>query len=65
MPVLPSNPQGIQPAIVVITAIAAYLCVAYARTLLRVILFVLIALAIYGGIVGFEGATSLIASHHR
>jgi hypothetical protein len=61
----PSNPQDTQAAIAVLTAIAAYLCVAYWRTALRVILVILIALAIYGAVVGIEGVTSLMASHHR
>ena len=58
-----SNPQNIQAAIVVL--IAAFLCVAYWRVVLRVILIVVIALAIYGAVIGIDGATSLMAQHHR
>lgn len=65
MPVPPSNPQDIQPAIAVLIAIAAYLCVAHLRTTLRVILAVVIALAIVGAVVGIEGMASLMASQHR
>lgn len=50
MPIPPSNAHDIQAAIAVL--IIAYLCVAYWRTTLRVILTVLIAVAIYGSVVG-------------
>jgi hypothetical protein len=65
MPVPPTNPQGTQAVLVVLIAIAAWLCVAYWRNTLRIILAVLIALAIFGAVVGIEGVTSLMASHHR
>jgi hypothetical protein len=65
MPLPPSNPQHIQAVIAVLIAITAWLCVAYWRMALRVILVVLIGLAIYGAVTGVEGMTSLIASHHR
>jgi hypothetical protein len=65
MPLPPSNPQHIQAVIAVLIAIAAWLCVAYWRMALRVILVVLIGLAIYGAVAGVEGVTSLVASHHR
>ena len=65
MPVPPSNPQGTQAAIAVLIAIAAWLSVAYWRNTLRIIFAVLIALAIYGAIVGIEGMTSVMASHHH
>jgi hypothetical protein len=65
VPVPPSNPQNTQAVIVVLIALTACLCVAYWRTALRVILVILIALAIYGAVVGIEGVTSLVASHHR
>jgi hypothetical protein len=64
MPVLPGNPQDTRLALVVL-AIAAYLCVAHWRIMLRVILAIVIALAIVGAVVGIEGVTSLMASHHR
>jgi hypothetical protein len=63
MPIPPSNPQDTQAAIAVL--IAAFLCVIYWRTALRVILIVVIALAIYGAVIGIDGVTSLIAQHHR
>jgi hypothetical protein len=65
MPVPPSNPQGTQAVLVVLIGIAAWLCVAYWRNTLRIIFAVLIALAIYGAVVGIEGMTSLMATHHR
>ncbi len=61
----PGNPQGTQAAIAILITIVACLCVAYWRMALRVILVVLIALAIYGAVVGIEGVTSVITSHHR
>jgi hypothetical protein len=63
MPVPPSNPQDTQAAIAVL--IAACLCVIYWRMALRVILIVVIALAIYGAVIGIHGVTSLMAQHHR
>jgi len=63
MPVPSSNPQTIQTALVVL--IAAYLCVAYWRTTLRLIIIVVIALSILGAIVGIDGVTSLMGAHHR
>jgi hypothetical protein len=65
MPVPPTNPQGTQAAVVVLIAIAAWLCVAYWRNTLRIIIAVLIALAIYGAVAGIEGVTSVMTSHHR
>jgi len=65
MPLSPSNPQHIQAVITVLIAIAAWLCVAYWRIALRVILVALIGLAIYGAVAGVEGVTSLMATHHR
>ena len=65
MPVSPTSPQGTQVVLVVLLAIIAWLCVAYWRNTLRIILAVLIAFAIYGAVVGIEGVTSLMASHHR
>ena len=65
MPVPTGNPQDTQTAIVVLIAIGACLCVAYWRVALRVILVLLLALTIYGVVAGIEGATSLMAVHHR
>jgi hypothetical protein len=65
MPVVPSNPQDAQTAISILIAIAAYLLVAHWRVALRAILLVVIALAIYGAVAGIDGATPLIALHHR
>jgi hypothetical protein len=64
MPVLPSNPQDSQPAIVLLIVIATYLCVAHLRIILRVILGVALALAIVGAVVGGEAVMSLMTSHH-
>jgi hypothetical protein len=65
MPVPPNNPQDTQAAIAVLIAIIACLCVAYWRTALRMILIVVIALAVYGAVVGIDGMTSLMAHHPR
>jgi len=65
MPVPTSNPQDTQAAIAVLIAISACLCVAYWRTALKVVLVILLALTIYGTVVGIEGATSLMVAHHR
>ena len=63
MPGLPSNPHNIQAAIAIL--ITACLCAAYWRVVLRVILIVVIAVTIYGVVTGIDGATSLMAQHHR
>jgi len=65
MPVPTSNPEDTQAAIAVLIAISACLCVAYWRTALKVVLVILLALTIYGTVVGIEGATSLMVAHHR
>ena len=65
MPVPPTNPQDAQAAIVVLAAITASLCVAYWRTALRVILIALLALAVYGAVVGIHSVSSLMAAHHH
>jgi hypothetical protein len=65
MPVPPASPQDAQAAIAVLAAIAAGLCVAYWRTVLRVILIALLALAVYGAVVGIHGVSSLMAAHHH
>lgn len=62
MPVSPSNPLDIQTAIAVL--VAAYLCVAYWRTTLRMILIVVVALAILGAVAGIHGVTSQMVPHH-
>jgi hypothetical protein len=61
----PTDPQDTQAAIAVLIAISACLCVAYWRTAVKVVLVILLALTIYGAVVGIEGATSLVAAHHR
>jgi hypothetical protein len=65
MPVPPSSPQDSQAAIAIVIAIAACISVAYWRIALRVILIAVIALAVYGTVVGIHGVSSLIAAHHR
>jgi hypothetical protein len=65
MPALPANPQDTQAAIAVIVAITAGFVVVYWRTALRVILIVMLALAIYGAVVGVHGLSSLVTAHHR
>jgi hypothetical protein len=65
MPVPPSNTEDTQAIIGILIAIAAYLLVTHWRTTLRVILVVAIALAMYGAVVGIDGATSLMTPHHQ
>lgn len=65
MPVPPTNPQDAQAAIAVLIAITAGFCVAYWRAVLRLVLIVVIALAIYGAFAGIDGVSSLMAKHHR
>ena len=65
MPVPTSNTEDTQAAIAVLIAISACLCVAYWRTVLKVVLVILLALTICGAVVGIEGVTSLMAVHHR
>jgi hypothetical protein len=65
MPVPTSNPQGTQVAIAVLAAIAAYLFAAHWRMTLRVIVIAVIALAVYGAVVGIDGVSSLMSPHHR
>ena len=65
MPVPPASPQDTQAAITVLAVIAAGFCVLYWRTALRVILVLVIALAVYGAIVGIHGVSSLMAAHHH
>ena len=65
MPVPTSNPQGTEVAVAVLAVIAAYLFVAHWRTTLRVIFVAVIALAIFGAVVGIDGVSSLMSPHHR
>ncbi len=65
MPVPPTNPQDTQAAIAVVAAIAAGFCVAYWRTALRLILIAVLALAVYGAVVGIHVVSSLMAAHHH
>jgi hypothetical protein len=60
MPVPPTNTQS-----VIAVLIAAYLCVTHWRTILRVLLMVVIALAVYGAVAGIDGMTALMAQHHH
>jgi hypothetical protein len=64
MPVPPSNPHDTQAVIAVLIAITMSIAVARWRTTLRVILIIVIALAIFGAIVGFEGLASAINHLH-
>jgi hypothetical protein len=64
MPVPPSNPQETQAAVAVLILITACLCAVYWRTALRVILIAVIALAVYGTVVGVDGVSALVHAHH-
>jgi hypothetical protein len=61
MPVPPSNPQGTHAVIAVLIVLGICLGVRYWGTALRIILVIVIGVAVYGAIVGFEGLRSLIA----
>ncbi|MGH3291389.1 MAG: hypothetical protein ACRDP7_06260 [Trebonia sp.] len=65
MPVPPTSPQDTQAAIAVLAVIVAGFCVVYWRTVLRVILIAVLALAVYGAVVGIHGVSSLMAEHHH
>lgn len=64
MSVPPTTPQDTQAAIAVLLLIGAACCVIYWRTVLRIILIAVIALAIYGTVVGFGDVRSLLITHH-
>lgn len=64
MPVPPSNPHDTQAALAVLIAVAASIAVARWRMTLRVILIIMITLAVYGAIVGFEGLASVMNHGH-
>lgn len=63
MPVPPSDPQATHVVIAALIVLGAGLCARYWGTALRLILIIVVALAIYGAVTGFEGLTSLIG--HR
>jgi hypothetical protein len=65
MPVPPSNPPNPQAAIAIVIAVAAFLSVVYWRIAIRVILIAVIALAVYGTVIGLHGVSSLLSAHHR
>jgi hypothetical protein len=66
MPVPPSNPQDMHTAINVLIAIAAgYVCVAYWRMALRLIIVIVIGLTVYGVVAGVHGVTALMVAHHQ
>jgi hypothetical protein len=65
MPVSPSTPQDTQAAIAVLAVIIAVWSVVYWRTALKVIFILLLVLVVYGAVVGFHGASSLLATHHH
>jgi hypothetical protein len=54
MPVPANQPQGTQTILVVIIFLTC-VCVAYWRTMLRVIAVAFVALAIYGAVIGLYG----------
>jgi len=59
-----SQPQDTLTVIAVLVTICAVLVVGYWRTVLRVILAVAIALAIYGAISVVCALASVMAAHH-
>jgi hypothetical protein len=65
MPVPPSNPPNPQAAIAIVIAVAAFISVVYWRIAIRVILVAVIALAVYGAVIGLHGMSSLLSAHHR
>jgi hypothetical protein len=65
MPVPPANSQDTQAAVAVLAIIAAGFFVVYWRTALRVMLVVVLALVVYGAVVGIHGVSSLMTAHHH
>ena len=65
MPLPPNTPQDTQAAIVVLVAIAAACSVIYWRAALKVILIAVLILIVYGVVMGFHGASALLATHHH
>jgi hypothetical protein len=65
MHVPPNNANGTAAAIAVLIAIAAWIGMRYWRTALRVIVVVLIALAVYGVVVGIDTMTPQVANHNH
>ena len=61
MPVPLGNAQGTHAVIAAVVVIGACLFVRYLGAVLRIILVVVIAVAAYGTITGFDGLRSLIA----
>jgi hypothetical protein len=61
MPHVPST----DPEAVIAILIGTFFCLTHWRIVLRIILFLVIALAIIGVVAGLHGATSLMAQHHR
>ena len=65
MPLPPNTPQDTQAAIMVLVTIFAACAVIYWRATFKVILIVVLILIIYGVVMGFHGASALLAPHHR
>jgi hypothetical protein len=65
MPLPPNTPQDTQAAIAVLVTIFAACLVVYWRATLKVILIVVLILIIYSVVMGFHGASALLATHHR
>lgn len=63
MSVPPTSPQDTQAAIAVLLLIGAACCVVYWRTALRIILILVIALAVYGTVIGVGDVRSLLTAH--
>ncbi|MGH3278655.1 MAG: hypothetical protein ACRDNW_05890 [Trebonia sp.] len=65
MPIPPSTPQDTQAAIAVLVAIIIGWSVFNWRIALKVALIVALILIVYGVIVGYHDASSLLATHHH
>jgi hypothetical protein len=62
MPV-PSSPHDTQAALAVLAFIGSWACVSYWRTVLRLLIIALIALAVFGTVVAIEVVRSLMEPH--
>jgi hypothetical protein len=65
MPVPPSNPQDTLAAIAAAIIIGAVICARYWRTVLVAAVIAMIALTVWGTVVGIDAVTSLMGAHRR
>jgi hypothetical protein len=59
------HPPSTDPETLIAILIGTFFCLAHWRIVLRIILFLVIALAVIGAVAGLHGATALMTQHHR